>query len=417
MADLLELTLVSFQKGALIVVEGKQNADRFFIVRQGEVGVSKETEFVTDEGGRIRGPGDFFAAVSALSSHSHIESAQALTDVSLISVRRDQYGEFIHQHPTVAKKIIMDFSKRLRRLDEALSRFTLKKIVEPGLSHLFDLSEFYIRQKQYAQAYYVLRQYLKYCPQDENASLARERLGRIKAKIGLVPPEYDPRENNRLYSKGSMFFAEGEPGEELYIIQKGSVKISKVVDDQEVLIAVLRGGDIFGEMAMLEQKPRAASAVAHEDCMVTVVNRVNFTEMVQKQPQLVARLTTLQAERIWFAYKQLANALVKDPLGRMYGVLKIHLERNRVDTKNSSNYVFNFGPAELIGMAGLTQAAGREIFNKIRESKAISLVKDQIFVMNAAEIDRQVNYYKTLQKRDQNRMEYTRNSVLGKRSF
>ncbi|MDR2618230.1 MAG: cyclic nucleotide-binding domain-containing protein, partial [Treponema sp.] len=98
MAGQLVLSFVNFKKDSYIVVEGKQNADRFFIIRQGKVRVFKEVEVVEEEGGNVLGPGDFFGVVSTMSSHSHIETAQALTDVTLISVQKDQYGQLIQNN-------------------------------------------------------------------------------------------------------------------------------------------------------------------------------------------------------------------------------------------------------------------------------------------------------------------------------
>ena len=91
MPNPLQLTLVNFKKGSYIIVEGKQKAENLYIIRSGQVRVSKEVEIVQEMGGQIYGPGDFFGVVSTMSSHSHIETAMAITDVSLISVHRDQY--------------------------------------------------------------------------------------------------------------------------------------------------------------------------------------------------------------------------------------------------------------------------------------------------------------------------------------
>ena len=73
----LQLSLVNFKKGSYIIVEGKQRAEYFYIIRTGSVRVSKEAEVVEEEGGNLLGPGDFFGVVSTMSSHSHIETAQA----------------------------------------------------------------------------------------------------------------------------------------------------------------------------------------------------------------------------------------------------------------------------------------------------------------------------------------------------
>jgi len=403
MASQLQLSFVSFKKDSYIVVEGKQNADRFFIIHQGKVGISKEVEVVEES--NVLGPGDFFGVVSTMSSHSHIETARALTDVVLISVHKEQYGELIQNNTPVAMKIILQFSKRLRYLDEALSRLTLKSTANEDTSHLFSIAEYYIRKSLYNQAYYAYFRYLKYCPQGENVSAARERMAKIAIYVNGIKMDFGPEEFNRSYPKNSMLFAEGEPGDELFIIQKGSVKIVKVVDNNEVLLAVLKAGDIFGEMALLESKPRAASAVAYEDCQVLAVNKANFERMIVTQPQIVARLTTLLSERIWTIYRQLANTLLTDPLGRMYDALLLQLEKNRVHPDNAHPYTFDFGPKELANMVGLPQTEANIVLKKMLENKKIQIDNDKIQVSSVMEVFKQVEYYRKMQKIEKSRLE------------
>ena len=405
MAGQLQLSFVKFQKDSYIVVEGKQNADRFFIIHQGKVRISKEVEVVEEEGGNILAPGDFFGVVSSMSSHSHIETAQALTDVILISVHREQYGQLIQKNTPVALKIILQFSKRLRYLDDALSRITLKSTAGEDPSHLYTIAEYYVRQSQYNLAYYAYSRYVKYCPDGNSVIPARDRMMKIAIYVKGQKTEFGPDEFNRTYPKDTMLFAEGEPGNELFIIQKGSVKIAKVVDDKEVLLAVLKAGDIFGEMALLESKPRAASAVAYEDCQVLAVNQANFERMIATQPQLIARLTTLLADRIWFIYKQLANTLINDPLGRMYDALLIQLEKNRVPLENSKPYTFDFGPRELSNMVGLSAADAKLVLRKMLENKKILIDQDKIHTIAVNEITRQVEFFRKMQKIEKARIE------------
>jgi CRP-like cAMP-binding protein len=202
----------------------------------------------------------------------------------------------------------------------------------------------------------------------------------------------------RSYTKDTIIFCEGETGEELFIIQKGSVKIVKIVDNKEVLLAILKQSDIFGEMALLESKPRAACAVAHEDCQLMAVNRENFGQMIKTQPQLIARLTTLLSERIWLIYKQLANTLISDPLGRMYDALEIQLEKRRYDPTSKSTFIFDFGPKELINLVGLAQADGMLVLKKLLENKSFQVVNDKIHVKDVSEIGKQIAYFKKMQQ-------------------
>jgi CRP-like cAMP-binding protein len=405
MAGQLQLSFVNFSKDSYIVVEGKPNADRFFIINQGKVRISKEVEVVEEEGGNMLGPGDFFGVVSSLSSHSHIETARAVTNVVLISVQKEQYGELIQKNTPVAMKIILQFSKRLRYLDEALSRLTLKNTAEADTSHLFNVAEHYIRQSLYNQAYYAYNRYLKFCPSGANVPIAKERMAKIAAYVKGIKMDFGPEEFNRVYPKNSMIFAEGEPGNELKKKKKGSVTIAKIVDEKEVLLAVLKPGDIFGEMALLEAKPRVASAVAYEECQVLTVNRANFELMIQNQPQLIARLTSLLADRIWLIYKHLANTLITDSIGRMYDALLIQLEKNRVPLQSQNSYTFDFGLKELANMVGLPLKDASLLLRKMLESKKIIVVDNKIHTLSIGEIAKQTEFFRKMQKIENSRME------------
>lgn len=393
----LQLSLVNFRKGAYIIVEGKQKSDYFYIIRQGQVQISKEVEIVEEEGGNLLFPGDFFGVVSTMSSHSHIETARAVTDVVLISVHRDQYGLLIERNTPVALKIIQQFSKKMRYLDEELTRITLKSSGMTQIDHLFRVAEYYARQSQYNLAYYAYHQYIKYCPSGDNIKIARERMGKIRPYSKAVYLDGSAEEFTRTYPKGTMVFSESQPGQELYIIQKGSVKITKIVNDNEVMLALLKTGDIFGEMSLLEDKPRSASAIAHENAVLLAVNKANFKIMVKTQPQIITRLTQLLSERIWFIYKQLANTQIGDPLGRIYDALSIQLEKLRVPINNDA-FTFDFGPKEIVNMVGLSKAEGNTQIRKLFQNPKFKIIDNKIRVSDLEEIDKQAKYYRKMEK-------------------
>ncbi len=408
MGNPLQLSMVNFNKGAYIIVEGKQKADQFFIIRSGKVRISKEVEIVEEEGGNVLAPGDFFGVVSTMSGHSHIETAQALTDVTLISVNRDNYTLLIERNAPVAMKIIEAFSRRMRYLDEKLAQLTFKETAEPDPSHLFYVGEYYARQNQYNQAYYAYYQYVKHVPQGKNVQTARERMMKIKPYSKAVHLDGDSEVFTREYPKDTMIFAETMPGRELYIIQKGSVKITKIVNDNEVLLAVLKAGDIFGEMSLIENKPRSASAIAFEESVLLAVNQENFERMVQSQPQIIARLTTLLAERIWFIYKQLANTLLSDKVGRLYDALLIQLEKNRVPIRSGEAYTFDFGTRELINMVGLPMDEGNQAMRELLRNTKLKAMDNRIHVTDLEEIDKQAKYYRKMEKIERARKQQKR---------
>jgi len=402
----LQLTFLNFAKDAYIIVEGKRNADRFFIIRSGKVKISKEVQIVAEEQGDILGPGDFFGVVSTMSGHSHIETAQALTDVTLISVLRDQFSQLIQGNAPVAMKIILQFSKRMRYLDDALTTITLKnKAAEEDPRHIYNVAEYYTKHNQLKEAFYAYQKYIKHCPKGENVKNAVEKMKKIAPYVKNPQVDFKPDEMVRSYAKNSVIFCEGEPGDELFIIQKGSVKIIKITENNEILLAVLKTGDIFGEMALLESKPRAAGAVAYEDCQLMVVNRDNFQHMIKTQPQLIAKLTTLLAERIWLIYRQLANTQIDDPLGRLYDMLQIQLDKKKVDIEAATNFSFDFGIKELINMVGLPQGDGVLLGRKLFENHALQMLNDKLFLRDVKEIGRQSEYYRKMQQLERARKE------------
>ncbi|MDR1894034.1 MAG: cyclic nucleotide-binding domain-containing protein [Spirochaetales bacterium] len=398
----LQLSLVTYKKNAYIIVEGKANADYFYIIREGKVRVSKEVQVVEEEGGNVLNPGDFFGVVATMSSHSHIETAQALTDVVLIAVHRDQYGLLIERNAPVAMKIIMQFSRKMRYLDEALTKITLKSIAVANYEHLFNVAEYYARQSKYNLAYYAYHQYITCCPGGINVPMAKERMGKIRPYANAVYLNPKNDEFTRKYPKDTMVFSESQPGKELYIIQKGSIKISKIVNQNEVLLAVLKSGDIFGEMSLLENQPRSASAIANEDSVLMAINLDNFQRMVSSQPQMIVRLTQLLSERIWTLYKQLANTQLSDPLGRLYDALSIQLEKLRVPI-NSQPYVFDFGPVDLLNMVGMPKDEGALIIRKFFTNPKLKIINNRIHLTDKEEVDKQAKYFRKMEKIEQAR--------------
>ncbi len=407
MANPLQLGLVSYNKGAYITIEGK-NAHQFYIIRTGRVRIEKDLDIPEEDGEAILNPGDFFGVVSTMSNHDHIDNAVALDDCTLITVRPDQYSMLIMRNTPVAMKIINGFSRQVRLLDQALTRLTFKSSVEADERHLFQVGEYYARQNQFNQAFYA---YYKYCltnPNGSNVAVAKQRMVKIKpyAKTANLKPATN--QFIRQYPKDTMLFAEGESGPELYIIQKGSIRITKIVNDNEVLLALLKAGDIFGEMALLENKPRSASAIANEDSVLMAVNRANFKGMVVEQPKVIARLTSSLAERIWNLYRQLKNTLIEDPVGRLYDSLMLELEKSRLDLSSRQSHTFGFGPNDLINMVGLAKDVGRGAIATLLESKEITVVDNKIYISDISQIRKLAEYYKKMEVRRESRRERSR---------
>src|SRR4030042_3370986 len=160
-----QLNVVNFNKNAYITIEGKASNNIFYIIRQGLLKVSREA---LNEIESLKA-GDFFGVISAMSNHNNIETAVALSDVSLIEVHRDQFPLLIQKNNQVAMKIILSFSKKLRELDTYMTELSLKSVSSEDIKHLYNIGMYYHNQNQFNQAFYALYRLIQYLPDHEES--------------------------------------------------------------------------------------------------------------------------------------------------------------------------------------------------------------------------------------------------------
>jgi uncharacterized membrane protein len=102
-----------------------------------------------------------------------------------------------------------------------------------------------------------------------------------------------------LRSAGSVLFRKGEPGGAMYLIEGGRVRIHIRDDDgDEVTLAELAAGDFFGEMAILDGKPRSATATVSEEARLAVLSREGFHAFVSRTPQVALSMLAAITERL-----------------------------------------------------------------------------------------------------------------------
>ena len=390
---MLQLSFVNFRKGSYLVVEGKAESDRFFIIQSGNVRCFKATDA---PGGPIKllGPGDFVGVIPCMSGHSQIETVIAITDVTGISVRRDQYPELIMRNTPVAMKIIRTFANSMRSMNETLTKLTLNNVVADTPEHIFDVADYYDKAGFSDIAVYAYYQYLKACPRGINTGRAKERFIVLKERTHAVYFELTP-DLLRVYPKNTMIFSESQNGPDMFVIQEGQVKISKVVDGNEVTLAMLKKGDMFGEMALLENKPRSASAIAHEPCKLMAVNRQNFDLMVATQPQLISRLTTMLADRLWSMYRQIDNANLHDPLHKLIDILALQVEKTKINiSQQNIQYQTDLTPYDLANMCGIPKEQQAESLLRLQSDSHVRFVNGKILVPDCRELVKQAAFYR-----------------------
>jgi len=111
------------------------------------------------------------------------------------------------------------------------------------------------------------------------------------------------------HAKGDFLFREGDLGTEMFILQEGQVEILKTVNGIDEQLAVLDKGDFFGEMSLLEDLPRTASARAITDCKVIRINGATFDQMLRTKPEIAVRIMRKLSRRLRQTDQMLREAL------------------------------------------------------------------------------------------------------------
>ena len=389
---MLQLSFVNFKQNSYMLVEGTPAYPFFYIIQSGKVRLFHEGQ-MPGMSSAVLGPGDFIGVVSCMSNHSQTESVIATTDVVAIKVIRDQYPDLIVKNTPVAMKIVRSFAHEMRILNDSLTKITLKGTMVETPEQLYQIGAYYEDGGWPEIACYCYYQYLKECPNGKDAESAKKRFIMLKKRCN--PPYLETKgEMMRSYPKDTMIFSECQSGSDMYIVQTGSVKIVKVVDNEEIMLALLKKGDIFGEMALLDNKPRSACAIAHEDCSAMVINRSNFDQMVTTQPQLVARLTTMFAERLWSMYRQLANTQLTDPREKMIDMLALQLEKQRINAVRGVPYQTDYAIIDIINLCGITQEAVGNATFQLQSDPNVKVKNGKIVVPDVIELIKQAAFYR-----------------------
>lgn len=111
----------------------------------------------------------------------------------------------------------------------------------------------------------------------------------------------------RFFPEGAIIISEGEDGDVAYLVQSGSVEIFKTINAREMFLAEMEAGDIFGEMSLLFDIKRTASARTKSDCNLIVINRQLLESKLRKSDPTIRAITQAMVKRLGFSTQSLAE--------------------------------------------------------------------------------------------------------------
>ncbi|HEU5266814.1 MAG TPA: Crp/Fnr family transcriptional regulator, partial [Jatrophihabitans sp.] len=118
--------------------------------------------------------------------------------------------------------------------------------------------------------------------------------------------------------RGSVLFSEGEPGDSLYIVLAGKVKLGRrSPDGRENLVAVFGPGDQFGELSLFDPGPRTSTATIVTDARIAKLPKAALTKWATERPQIAMQLLRVVARRLRRTNTMLADLIFVDVPGRV----------------------------------------------------------------------------------------------------
>lgn len=198
----------------------------------------------------------------------------------------------------------------------------------------------------------------------------------------------------REYPAGTVLFREGEGGREMFVVQSGTVHITKQVRGVEQLITRAGPGEFFGELALLNQKPRNATAMVAETARVLVIDPRTFEVMIRGNLEIAARLIRKLAARLDAATEQIELLMLADPMSRV-----VHLFCHQGRESGGGDVVsLPFGPAELASKVALLPEQVEDVLRRLEQAGLASATSTSVEISSLSRLEDYLGY---LDKRDQ----------------
>ena len=204
---------------------------------------------------------------------------------------------------------------------------------------------------------------------------------------------------SRTFQAGEIIFSEFEPGDTFYLIQSGRVQLIKLVGEIERTLDVLNPSEMFGEMAILENSPRSATAIALDEVKVLEFNSQNFEILLLGNPQIALKLLKMFCKRIYDSKRRFMILTLPDVQSKVADVF-LMLDETVADTdKTTERREFKITAEGVAHWAGISVGEVREVLGHFTNQRRIEMSTDRILVKNINDFSRFVNSRRNTDRR------------------
>ncbi|MFT5417984.1 MAG: CRP/FNR family cyclic AMP-dependent transcriptional regulator [Gammaproteobacteria bacterium] len=182
--------------------------------------------------------------------------------------------------------------------------------------------------------------------------------------------------------EGEVVFDEGDVGDQAYIVESGHIRISRRYDDgQDLVLASLVSGDLFGELALVDNKPRSATATATSDTELVTLSRDAFLRDLKENPHRSQELFKIFADRIRLV-DDLAMMMAFAPNDQRLDFAIQAMRRRAIkDRKDPTRRIFRGGCEEFARIAAVEPGDAASYLNKLVESGEIEFTAKTIIFL------------------------------------
>lgn len=409
--------VMQFTKGSIIFFSGDRD-ERIFILQSGCVILSS---IKLSTGGTVAEQvhvGEFFGVKSSLAHMPRYETAQVLTDTQVVALTVQEFEHIFSSKQEVTWKMLRVFSKSLRELHKQTEIVIQKDDVHeinPD-EGMFKVARGFYDADDFHSCADVLKKILIFYPDtayksdiarllpdaQANESRASAKGDSDYSSAGIPSgalsqfslPMFD--RFSKSYKKGDVIITEYEPGETFYLVQTGEVQVVKCINNSIKNIDILKPGEFFGEMAILDNSPRGATCVAKGPVTCLEFNKANFKTVVTGNPQIVMMLLKLFCKRIYDQQRKLKNLTIKDLSIRVADVFLLFDEKSVLSSELSKNVQkrkFNLTVNDIAQWAGITPEQARDELNRYVERHKIEIFDNYMIVGNIMDMKRTVDSY------------------------
>lgn len=191
------------------------------------------------------------------------------------------------------------------------------------------------------------------------------------------------------YPAGEEIFAKGSPGNSMMIVLRGKVRISSIsVAGREIVLNIIRTGQIVGEIATLDGGERSGDAVAMTDCELLVLNRRDFMPFLENRADICLMLIKILCQRLRQTSEQVEDLQFRHLEGRIAKAL-LHLsERSGQPGVGGRVLELHMSQSELGNVVGSSRESVNKQLQAWHKAGLIDLAKGSIVILDQAAIER-----------------------------